>query len=94
MPNAHAWDKHEIKAEIGRRGGTLKSVAEKYGLEPNLVRMTLNRKKPITSADQAISKFLKVPLHELWPDRYDNRGNRLVPIKPLKTPVEKKRRSI
>jgi len=85
MPNARVWDKHEIKAEIGRRGGTLKSVAEKYGIDPTLIRITLARKRPITSADQAISKFLKVPLHELWPERYDNKGNRLVPIKPLKT---------
>lgn len=89
MPNARVWDKHEIKAEIGRRGGTLKSVAEKYGLTPTALRVTMGRKNPITSADQAISKFIKVPLHELWPERYDDKGNRLVPIKPLKTSKSK-----
>lgn len=91
MPTTRVWDKHEIKAAIGRRNETLTSVAAMYGLSGSAVRMTLDRNSPITGADQAISDFLKVPLHVLWPDRYDNNGNRLVPLKPIrKAPKRKK----
>ena len=83
MPTNRVWDKHEIKAEIGRRGQTLTGVSEMYGLSGSAVRMTLQRKRPLTSADQAISDFLGVPLHVLWPDRYDRAGNRLVKLTPL-----------
>lgn len=84
MPNPRTWDKHEIKAELGRRGVTLTAIGHRYGLSPSAVRMTLSRKPAITSADQAIADVLGVPLHVLWPDRYDDRGHRLVKLKPLK----------
>lgn len=32
---------------------------------------------PFPKADRAIAKCIGVPLHELWPDRYDAKGNRL-----------------
>ena len=85
MPDGRVWDKYEIKAEIERRGHTMSSLSEMYGLNAQAVRVTINnRKKAITAADQAISDFLGVPLHTLWPDRYDDRGNRIVPLKPLR----------
>lgn len=85
MPTARVWDKHNIKAEIGRRGQTLTSLADLYGLSRSAIGATLtSRSKPITAADQAVSHFLSIPLHELWPERYDDRGNRLVPLKPLR----------
>lgn len=86
MPNPIIWDKHEIKAAIGRKGQTLKGLGLAYGVNPTLIRMTLNRSKPNTKADQAISDFLGVPLHVLWPERYDDRGHRLVKLSPLRKP--------
>lgn len=84
MPNTRIWDKHEIKAEIHRRGMTLNVLSEMYGLSSSAVRVTLLRRKAITRADQAISDFLKVPLHELWPDRYDEKGRKVETLKPIK----------
>lgn len=85
MPNARAWDKHQIKAEIARRGISLCKLGELYGLSRVVIGATLNnRSRPITAADQVISEFIGVPLHHLWPERYDDRGNRLVPLKPLR----------
>lgn len=80
MPNHRRWDKHEIKAEIGRKGMTLTALSLRAGLSKSACRLSLTRPSP--SGDVAISNFLGVPLHELWPDRYDNRGNRLLPVKP------------
>lgn len=84
MPNARTWDKHEIKAEIGRLGWTLAGLAREYGLPVGTCRRSLIR--PTPTGDQAISACLGIPLHELWPDRYDAHGHRLVKIKPLRKP--------
>ncbi len=71
----HHWDKHAIKAEINRRGETLTSIALRAGISPVACRVVFI--KPIPAAERAISKFLSVPLHDMWPDRYDHNGNRL-----------------
>lgn len=87
MPNSRVWDKHQIKAEIARRGVSLGKLGELYGMSRVVIGATLNnRTKPITTADQIISDFIDVPLNELWPERYDGRGNRLVPLRPLQRP--------
>ncbi len=86
MTMTSTWDKHQIKAEIGRKGQTLSGLGALYGLTASCMRTTLARKTPITAADQAISQFLKIPLHVLWPDRYDDKGHRLVKLKPPPKP--------
>jgi lambda repressor-like predicted transcriptional regulator len=61
---------------------TLASLARQYNLPAASIRVTLARKRPVIQADLAISDFLAVPLHQLWADRYDDKGNRLLPLKP------------
>ncbi len=82
MPKLPRWDKHEIKAAIGRKGMTLTGLARSEGISTSACRASLI--KPSPAGDQAISRFIDVPLHVLWPDRYDANGNRLIPIKPRK----------
>ncbi len=94
MPTQRVWDKHEIKAEIARRGQTLTGLGEMYGIPGSSIRVTLMRKAPITTADQVISDFLKVPLHELWPDRYDDKGHRLVKLRPTRKPIKAPKRKV
>jgi len=77
------WDRHAIVAEIKRRGETLTNLATRSGLSPSSVRVTLNRKRAVVTADIAISKFIGVPLHQLWPERYDAKGNRLTKIRDI-----------
>jgi len=63
-----AWDQHSIKAELHRRGMTLSALAESIGMKPNNfghVWKRTNRK-----AEAAIADFLKVPVEQLFPDRY------------------------
>jgi len=83
------WDRHAIVAEIKRRGETLTNLATRSGLDPSSVRVTLNRKRAVVTADIAISEFIGVPLHQLWPERYDDKGNRLTKIRQ----IAKRRRS-
>ncbi|MCB1470844.1 MAG: helix-turn-helix domain-containing protein [Rhizobiaceae bacterium] len=66
--NDAAWDRHAIKAEIQRRGMTLKGLALHAGLEESSIRVALRRSFP--KAERAISRFLGVPLKVLWPQRY------------------------
>lgn len=93
MPKTRVWDKHEIKAEIGRKGASMEDIGRIYGISGSMVRMTLIRRRVYTQADQAISDFLGVPLHELWPDRYDDKGHRLTKLPPPPKPVGKKKRA-
>ncbi len=69
------WDKHDIKAAIYRRGTTLSKLATDHGLSASACSLTFLR--PCPRADRVISAFIGVPLHELWPCRYDAEGNRL-----------------
>ena len=69
------WDKHEIKAALGRMGKTLASIERENNLNKNDLSVSFNR--PFEKADRVLSKALGVPLYEIWPDRYDADGNRI-----------------
>lgn len=68
------WDRFAIRAEIHRRGGTLTKIAKANKLSDATCRMALLKSCP--AGERAIAKFLKLPAHALWPDRYDARGRR------------------
>jgi len=61
--------REDIKAEIRKKGVTLKDLSLANGLSASAVRNALDR--PIPRADLVIAKFIDRKLHELWPDRYD-----------------------
>ena len=67
-------DRFAIRAEIHRRGGTLTAIARNAGLSDAACRVALA--KPCPSGERAIARYLRKPMHELWPDRYDERGRR------------------
>jgi len=93
MSRKARWDKYSIKAEIHRRGETLRSLDEKNGFEPNTCSVALDR--PFPKADQAIAAFLGQTLHTLWPCRYDETGVRIRyirrPAKQPRTPAQRNR---
>lgn len=62
------WDRHAIKAEIGRRGLTMEAIAVQAGLKGSQVRHGLlgtNR-----TGAQAIAQALELPFRTLFPDLY------------------------
>ncbi|WP_336801525.1 helix-turn-helix domain-containing protein [Kaistia sp. MMO-174] len=71
MRKRKRWDRHAIKAEIHRRGGTLLGIAADAGLEPSSTRVALHRRHP--AGELAISAFLSIEPSELWPERYHSR---------------------
>jgi len=81
-------DRHPelIKAHIRMRGMTLSRLATDHGLHESAVRAALIRPQP--EADKVISKFLGVPLHELWPTRYDPEGGRIRHVRDEDNPEQ------
>lgn len=69
------WHPQDIKAAVWKRGMTLSKLALDNGLDDSACRASLLRPQP--EADRVISAFLGVPLHKLWPDRYDEAGERV-----------------
>lgn len=63
------WDRHAIKAAIHRKGTTLSEIARRSDLNERGISVVFNA--PFPAAEKAISNFLQVPLHVLWPSRYD-----------------------
>lgn len=72
-----SWHKQDIKAAIYKRGYTMAQLARENQLSESTVRDALNR--PITSGELVISRFLNIPLHELWSMRWTNNGQRIRP---------------
>jgi Ner family transcriptional regulator len=64
------WDRHSIKAAIGRAGLTMTAIANGAGIEPWQVRHGL-RGNNRTGAE-AIAKALRLPFRTLFHDSYLN----------------------
>lgn len=71
------WHSADIKAEISKRGETLSGLARANGKSSACVRNALIT--PSKSGEKIIAKFLQLPLHELWPDRWTEDGQRIYP---------------
>lgn len=69
------WHPEQIKAAIRMRGVTLSELALKNGLDESACRSALIRSQP--KAEKVIAAYLGVPLHDLWPSRYDAEGLRI-----------------
>ena len=76
MSKPKKWTKPEIKKQIEERGMTLTGLAELNGLNPNTFRAVWSR--TVRPAQEAIAKFLDVPVEELFPDRYPIRKTRIL----------------
>lgn len=68
------WHPADIRAAVTKRKQTLTGLALENGLDGSACRAALIR--PVLNAEIVISRFLGVPLHVLWPDRWDAEGRR------------------
>ncbi len=62
------WHRADIKAAVEKKGKTLTQLALDAGLESWACRHALGRRHK--SGEEAIARFLGVPLWELWPARW------------------------
>jgi Ner family transcriptional regulator len=66
--------REDIKAAVRKRGTTLKALALHGGLSESACRKALD--VPFPRAEALIAACLDLPVHVIWPDRYDSRGGR------------------
>ena len=69
----------DIKAEIRKKGTTLKALSLSWGFSESAVRQAL--RSPCPSIDPLIAKFIGKKLYEIWPDRYDQENIRIRPLR-------------
>ncbi|MDG3439595.1 helix-turn-helix domain-containing protein [Nitrospirillum amazonense] len=69
------WHPADIRAAVEKRGKTLKDVALAAGIHADACRFALRHRH--VQGERALSEFLKIPLWELWPDRWSVHGIRL-----------------
>lgn len=62
------WDRHSIRAELNRRGYTLRGLALDHGLYESACRQALDGR--CLAGAQLIAKVLETTVEVLWPDRY------------------------
>ena len=67
----------DIKAEIEKRGLTLTQLSLQAGLNARAVSQALRH--PYKSGEIAISELFNVPVHLLFPTRWDMNQNRVRP---------------
>jgi Ner family transcriptional regulator len=85
-------DRIDIIAAIHKRGMTLSRLGRKHGLADSTLRAALQN--PRTPSNRIIAAFLGVPMHELWPQWFDEAGQLIAqrdPAKPATRPTSPKR---
>ena len=69
------WHPADIMAAVRRKGSNLAQVALAAGLHETACRAAIRRK--YAEGELAISRFLGVPPHDIWPDRWLPDGTRV-----------------
>lgn len=68
----------DIKAEIRKRGTNMAKLSKQWGFCDAAVSKALTSHMP--SVEPLISRFIGIPLWEIWPDRYDRENIRIRPV--------------
>tara|TARA_B100000614_G_C14372999_1_gene422219 strand:- start:93 stop:395 length:303 start_codon:yes stop_codon:yes gene_type:complete len=66
------WHHEDIKAEIRKRGSTLKEIGIKAGLHPSALGHSLYY--PVPAANRAIADFFGLNVQDIWPGWFDADG--------------------
>lgn len=77
-----AWHKEDIKAELRKRFGSLRSLALSWGYSDYVISGVLSRKRSSIPVELRVAAALGVAPQELWPDRWEPDGT------PKRRPLE------
>ncbi|GAB4365298.1 MAG: hypothetical protein Kow00114_22510 [Kiloniellaceae bacterium] len=72
---SNGWHVEEIKAAVRMKGTTMSALALAAGYDRTVGSYCL--RQPVPAVNRAVSDLLEVPLHELWPDWFDEDGEPL-----------------
>ncbi|GAA5106062.1 transcriptional regulator [Orbus sasakiae] len=62
------WHRADIRAELEKRGTSLRKLSREAGLSENTLRNALDRKWP--KGEKIIAEAIGVKPEEIWPTRY------------------------
>ncbi|TEA27762.1 helix-turn-helix domain-containing protein [Candidatus Schmidhempelia bombi] len=62
------WHRADIRAELEKRGTSLRKLSREAGLSENTLRNALDRKWP--KGEKIISEAIGVTPETIWPSRY------------------------
>lgn len=61
-----------IKSKIRMKGVTLTELGKRIGVDASTMTQVLSRKKKSARVEAGVAEFLNIPLHEAFPDRYED----------------------
>lgn len=64
----------DVKARVRKTGVSLAELARRASVTPGTVNQSLYR--PIPAGNRVIADHLGVPVQRIWPEWYDEEGNR------------------
>lgn len=70
------WHPEDIKAAIRKKGATLVDIAADAGVSKQTVSAAIERRAS-ERVDLKIAEFLGVKPHQIWPSRYNAKGQRI-----------------
>lgn len=70
--NMHPED---VKAAVRKTGISLSSLGPRHGLAESTIRAAIVR--PVPRGNRVIAKHLGRTVHEIWPEWFDEQGNRV-----------------
>lgn len=73
----------DIKAAIRKKGFTLSEMATMHGLKPQALSRAIHGRSS-SNVERVIAEFLGKRPIEIWPSRYDKKGNRLSLLAEMK----------
>ncbi|WP_392565487.1 helix-turn-helix transcriptional regulator [Utexia brackfieldae] len=65
------WHRADIRAELEKRGTSLRKLSREAGLSENTLRNALDRKWP--KGEKIIADAIGVSPSVIWPNRYKNK---------------------
>jgi Ner family transcriptional regulator len=68
------WHSEDIKTELRKRFGEITRLSENWGHHRSAITNTLRNPAFSKPVERRIADALGVPLHVLWPDRWDAEG--------------------
>lgn len=70
----------KIKSQLFERGFSLNRLDKEHSLPRNSISCCL--REPNAAAEAVLAEVLTIPAHELFPERYENSGQRKSPQPP------------
>lgn len=74
--DAHDWHPADVRAEIRKRGGTLSSLAKQARVSKQALGAAIDHRAS-EKLEQVIADFLGLKPHQIWPSRYNAKGQRI-----------------